>query len=84
MSTQIPSRICQPSQPVSRHAPTLVIHGESDRLVPAENGRIIAERVPGARVRSSSRASHILFTDQSEAAHGAMLGFLDELWPSGR
>jgi pimeloyl-ACP methyl ester carboxylesterase len=31
-------------------APTLVIHGESDRLVPAENGRIIAERIPSARL----------------------------------
>ena len=29
-------------------APTLVIHGESDRLVPAGNGKLIAERIPGA------------------------------------
>jgi pimeloyl-ACP methyl ester carboxylesterase len=66
-------------------APTLVIHGESDRLVPVKNGRIIAERVPGARVTLLvQRASHMLFTDQPEDAHGVLLGFLDELWPSGR
>lgn len=64
-------------------APTLVIHGESDRLVPPANGRIIAEHIPGARLTLIPRASHILFTDQPEAAHGAMLGFLDELCPSG-
>jgi esterase/lipase len=31
-------------------APILVLHGESDRLVPPENGRIIAERIPSARL----------------------------------
>ncbi len=65
-------------------APTLVIHGESDRLIPPGNGRIIADRIPGSRLMLIPQASHILFTDQPEAAHGAMLGFLDELRPSGR
>jgi len=32
-------------------APTLVIHGETDRLVPAANARMIAERIPGANSR---------------------------------
>ncbi|MGH3754535.1 MAG: alpha/beta fold hydrolase [Pseudonocardiaceae bacterium] len=61
-------------------APTLVIHGESDRLVPAENGRIIAERIPGARLTLIPQASHIMVTDQPEATHDAMLGFLDGHW----
>ncbi|MGH3882151.1 MAG: alpha/beta fold hydrolase [Pseudonocardiaceae bacterium] len=65
-------------------APTLVIHGESDRLIPPGNGRIIAERIPGARLTLIPQASHILFTDQPETAHGALLGFLDELCQSGR
>lgn len=30
-------------------APTLVIHGEADVLVPVENGRIVAAAVPGSR-----------------------------------
>src|SRR3954469_7001087 len=29
-------------------APTLVIHGETDQLVPAANGRILASAIPGA------------------------------------
>src|SRR5689334_9881449 len=31
-------------------APTLVIHGETDRLVPPDNGRIIARAIPGAKL----------------------------------
>ncbi|MGH3870733.1 MAG: alpha/beta fold hydrolase [Pseudonocardiaceae bacterium] len=65
-------------------APTLVIHGQSDRLVPPGNGRIIAERIPGARLTLIPRASHIVFTDQPEIAHGAMVTFLDELGPARR
>ena len=30
--------------------PTLVVHGELDALVPPENGRILAERIPGAEL----------------------------------
>jgi 3-oxoadipate enol-lactonase len=57
-------------------APTLVIHGETDRLVPAANGRLIAERIPGAKLVLIPHASHILETDQHGAAHQALLEFL--------
>src|SRR5262249_44974243 len=30
--------------------PTLVIHGDSDRLVPPGNGKLIAEKIPGAKL----------------------------------
>jgi pimeloyl-ACP methyl ester carboxylesterase len=56
--------------------PTLVIHGETDRLVPAENGRIIAAAIPGSRLVMIPRASHIFFTDQFEATSAALLDFL--------
>jgi 3-oxoadipate enol-lactonase len=59
------------------HSPTLVIHGESDRLVPAGNGRIIAENIPGAKLILLANASHIFTTDQLEAARQAVLGFLE-------
>jgi 3-oxoadipate enol-lactonase len=36
-------------------APTLVIHGTDDPLVPADNGRILAERIPGAQHHSPGR-----------------------------
>ncbi|MCB1008824.1 MAG: alpha/beta hydrolase [Acidobacteria bacterium] len=56
--------------------PTLVIHGEHDRLVPPENGRLLADRIPGARLRMLPDASHIFFTDQPEATVAAIVDFL--------
>jgi 3-oxoadipate enol-lactonase len=58
-------------------APTLVIHGENDRLVPMENGRRIAARIPGAKLVIIPGASHIFTTDQPAAAQAAILDFLD-------
>ena len=57
-------------------APTLVIHGESDKLVPPENGRLIAETIPGAELVMLPKASHIFVTDQAEASIEAVLSFL--------
>jgi pimeloyl-ACP methyl ester carboxylesterase len=57
-------------------APTLVIHGLSDRLVPAGNGKLIADRIPGARFVLLPHASHIYSTDQTEAAHEVIMEFL--------
>jgi len=56
--------------------PVLVIHGETDQLVPAENGRILAKAIPGSQLVMIPRASHIFFTDQFEASSGAILSFL--------
>lgn len=64
------SRLC------AINVPTLVIHGESDRLVPPDNARLIADRIPGAKIVIIPRASHIFATDQPEAAHDAILRFL--------
>lgn len=58
--------------------PTLVVHGESDRLVPPENGRRIAKLISGAKLVMLPQASHIFPTDQPEAAHQAILSFLAE------
>ena len=57
-------------------APTLVIHGERDRLVPPGNGKLIAARIPGAKLVIIPHASHLFLTDQPEAAHSAVLEFL--------
>ncbi len=57
-------------------APTLVIHGKSDQLVPPGNGELIAGRIPGAKLVLLERASHLFFTDQPQAAHKEMLEFL--------
>lgn len=59
-------------------APTLVVHGENDLLVPPANGKLIAERIPGAKLVMIPHASHLFTTDQTEAAHRAILKFLKE------
>jgi pimeloyl-ACP methyl ester carboxylesterase len=56
--------------------PTLVIHGESDRLIPAANGKLIADRIPGAKLVMLRGAGHIFTTDQTEAAQTEILKFL--------
>ena len=55
--------------------PVLVIHGETDRLVPPENGRILARAIPKATLVMLPNASHIFFTDQPEASKDAILSF---------
>lgn len=57
-------------------APTLVVHGQSDQLVPAGNGELIAARIPGAKLVMLPRASHIFTTDQPEASQHAIMDFL--------
>jgi 3-oxoadipate enol-lactonase len=57
-------------------APTLVIHGKADRLVPPGNGELIAARIPGAQLILLEHASHLFLTDQPEAAEKAIFEFL--------
>jgi len=57
-------------------APTLVIHGETDELVPPGNGRLIASRIPGAKLVMIPHASHLYTTDQPEMSDEAILDFL--------
>ncbi|MGA8500770.1 MAG: alpha/beta fold hydrolase [Candidatus Sulfotelmatobacter sp.] len=57
-------------------APTLVVHGKVDRLVPVGNGELIASRIRGAKLVLIERASHLFSTDQPEAAERTILEFL--------
>ncbi|HEX4808538.1 MAG TPA: alpha/beta fold hydrolase [Bryobacteraceae bacterium] len=58
--------------------PTLVVHGAQDRLIPPENGRVVARRIPGARFVLLPNAGHILTTDQTEQCLAAILDFLGQ------
>ena len=59
--------------------PTLVIHGESDELVPPANGKLIADLIPGSRLIMLANASHIFMTDQPDLTHQMILDFFDSL-----
>jgi 3-oxoadipate enol-lactonase len=58
--------------------PTLVVHGDQDHLVPLENGRVLASRIPGAQFQLIRDAGHILITDQPEECIEAIRGFLKQ------
>lgn len=53
-------------------APTLVMHGLEDALIPADNGRLIAARITGARLVELPQASHWLMTDASAECISAL------------
>jgi 3-oxoadipate enol-lactonase len=47
-------------------APTLVIHGTDDEMLGVANGRLIAERIPGARLEVLEGVGHLFFWEEPE------------------
>lgn len=48
-------------------APTLVVHGARDRIIPVANAHLTAGRVPGARLRILDEAGHLYPTEETGA-----------------
>ncbi|HEY1282621.1 MAG TPA: alpha/beta fold hydrolase [Acidimicrobiales bacterium] len=59
------------------HVPTLVLTGDADRIVPAVNGRVLAARIPGARLEVVRGAGHLLLMDHAEHCAQSIGDFLD-------
>ncbi len=59
--------------------PTLVLHGDADRIVPTENGRLLARRITGAAIEELPGAGHLYPTDAPQADRRVLdfLGGLD-------
>ncbi|HWQ28060.1 MAG TPA: alpha/beta fold hydrolase [Dehalococcoidia bacterium] len=57
-------------------APTLVIAGEGDPLIPAENSRILAQRIPGAQLILYPRVRHGFNLEIPDRVHADILSFL--------
>ncbi|MFV2195149.1 alpha/beta fold hydrolase [Nocardiopsis sp. LOL_012] len=57
-------------------APTLVLHGGDDPLTPVVNARLLADRIPGARLRVFPGARHGYLHEARAEATGAVLAFL--------
>ena len=55
--------------------PTLVITGKDDALVPWENSRILAERIPGAELVLLEPAGHCFWLEQHDQSGKAILRF---------
>ncbi len=46
--------------------PTLVVHGTEDQLLPVRNGRLIASRIPAARLEIFDGVGHLFFWERPE------------------
>jgi pimeloyl-ACP methyl ester carboxylesterase len=58
-------------------APTLVISGTADRIVPVENSRILASRIPNAELVLFEGAGHGYLLEVEDEANKAVLEFLE-------
>ena len=57
-------------------APTLVVHGDADRIVPYENGLEVARRIPDSRFETFSGAGHLLFIEDAPRFNAMVASFL--------
>lgn len=46
--------------------PTLVVHGHHDRVIPVENARMMAERIPDCRLQVLLESGHLYPTEEPE------------------
>lgn len=61
----------------SLRVPTLVIHGDKDRLIPTINGRLIARLIRGARLHIIKGAGHVYSVDSPGEAAREAVAFLE-------
>lgn len=55
--------------------PTLIIAGDADGIIPVENSRVLASRIPGAELAILKNAGHML-VEAAEEADGIVFDFL--------
>lgn len=59
-------------------APTLVIHGGMDVVVPPEHAEMLAAGIPDARLHMLPGVGHLPLTEEPDGVSRAILGFLTE------
>jgi pimeloyl-ACP methyl ester carboxylesterase len=57
-------------------APTLVLHGGGDRVVDPRNGKLLADRIPGAQLEVFPELGHLLFWEDPDNFAAAVIAFL--------
>jgi pimeloyl-ACP methyl ester carboxylesterase len=60
-------------------APTLVMHGSEDAVMPLANARALAERIPGARLVVFDGAGHLFFHEEPERTAAVLAEFAAEV-----
>jgi 3-oxoadipate enol-lactonase len=56
--------------------PTFVAHGTDDGTVPVENGRVLAEGIPGARFKLYQGGRHLFFMECASTLNADIVAFL--------
>ncbi len=56
-------------------APTLVLHGSEDAVMPLANARLLSERIPDAKLDVFDGAGHLFFHEQPERSAEATSAF---------
>jgi len=59
-------------------APSLVLTGTADRVIPAQNSRLLAECIAGARLLQFEGAGHGFLVERAEDVNAIVLAFLSE------
>lgn len=57
--------------------PTLVVHGTADRVIPAENSRLLADRIPESRLEWLEGAGHLFWWERPEETGSLAADFLN-------
>lgn len=57
-------------------APTLVIHGDADPLVPYPNGQYLGTHIPGARLSTYAGVGHLVPIESPERFNREVMAFL--------
>lgn len=59
--------------------PALVLHGTEDRVVPVENGRLLAEKLPDARFEAIENGPHLFFVERAGRVNEHLRTFLADV-----
>ena len=59
-------------------APTLVLSGDADAIVPVQNSRNLAQQIPGAQLRLVEGGSHLFFIEQPDEFNRNLVEFLTQ------
>ena len=56
--------------------PTLVLSGDADEIVPVQNSRNLAAKIPGAQLRIIEGGSHTFFSERAQEFNQILIDFL--------
>lgn len=63
----------------SIQTPTLILTADCDQLVPAENGRLLAKRITGAKLKPFNNTGHLIYLECARSFHQTVMRFFEAL-----